>query len=183
MRAESDRRPPSNRPPVCDDAPVPRPAATLTVFLALAGCGAIAGCGGGDQVTTLSRSGFLARADDICHQTQRQFDQVQRTATSTPAQAERQVEALIEVSRQALSNLQALEPPPSVRASYDRYLASRERAIGFLEDGRDAAAARDAQAYLEAKRKVSSDLATRLQLAREVGLEDCSRPSVTFGSG
>lgn len=129
----------------------------------------------------LSRSGFLARADDICRQSQRQFDQVQRTATSTPAEAERQVEALIGVSEQALSSLRAIQPPAPLRPAYERYLAARERALGFLEDGRDAAAARDAQAYLEAKRKVSSDLATRLKLAREVGLEDCSRPSLTFG--
>lgn len=157
-----------------------RPTATLTLFLALAGCVALGGCGGGEE-TVLSRSGFLARADEICRQTQRQFERIQGTATSTPGEAERQLAALIDVSEQALAGLQALEAPPSVRAPYQRYLAARERAIGFLEDGRDAAAARDAQAYLAAKRRVSSQLATRLQLARAVGLEDCSRPSLTLG--
>ena len=157
-----------------------RPAATPRWFLVIAACAAIAGCGGGDQ-TEVSRSAFVARADDICRQTERQFEKVQRTATSTPGQAERQVGALIDVSRQALSSLQELEPPAPLRAPYERYLAARERALGFLEDGRDAAAARDAPAYLAAKRKVSSELATRLQFAREVGLEDCSRPSLTLG--
>lgn len=158
-----------------------RPAPTLPSLLAACACTAIAGCGDGGEQTALSRSGFLTRADAICRQTQRQFDQIQRTATSTPGQAERQVEALIDVSNQALSSLQSLDAPAPLRPAYERYLSARERAIGYLEDGRDAAAARDPQAYLAAKRKVSSDQATRLQLARTVGLEDCSRPSLTLG--
>jgi hypothetical protein len=151
-------------------------------FLAAA-CATLAGCGGDGQEAALARSEFLTRDDGVCRQAQRQFDRAQRTAPATPEQIERQLEALIDVSRQALNELEALGPPPSLRQGYERYLAARDRALGLLEDGRDAVAARDAVAYLAAKRKVSSDLATRLELAREVGLKACSRPSLTLVGG
>lgn len=148
-----------------------------------AACAALAGCGDGGQEAALARSEFVARADQVCRQAQRQFDRAQRNAPATPEQIERQLAALIDVSRQALTDLEALAPPPSLRRGYERYLAARDRALGLLEDGRDAVAARDAAAYLDAKRRVSSELATRLGLAREVGLRACSRPSLTLGGG
>src|SRR3954449_3235099 len=149
-------------------------AASLTVLVATAGFG----CGGGGDTTSLSQQGFVARANEICRQAQQEFDQIQRTPVSTPEAAERQVDALIGVSQQALDDLRGIEPPADLLSRYQRYLAARERALGFLEDGRDAAGDRNAEAYLRAKRRVSAEQGTRLQLARAVGLSACSRPSI-----
>jgi hypothetical protein len=158
-----------------------RPVLPIAVAAALA-CGAtLSGCGGGGEGTTVDAAGFVAAADRVCRQTQREFDQVQSTATTTPEQVERQVEGLIDVAEQALAELRKLDPPEASASAYDRYLDSREEVLGHLEDGRDAAADRDAQAYAEAKRKAAAGAATRLSLAREAGLGDCSRPSVSFG--
>src|SRR4051794_33219016 len=158
------------------------PARTLSSVSAFVLCAAAAlGCGGGGDITSVSRSGFVARANETCSQAQAEFDHIQRTPASTPQAAERQVDALIDVSEQALDDLRSIEPPAELQAGYGRYLAARQRAIGFLEDGRDAAADRNAAAYARAKRRVAAQEATRLALARDVGLSDCSKPSVTLG--
>lgn len=125
---------------------------------------------------------FIGQADRICQDSQRRLDRAQRVPTRTPKDAERQVEDLIAVSRKALSALRDLQPPAERRAGYRRYLRERARALRVLEVAREAAAARDPSAYLRAQRRVSSGAAARLRLAREVGLRDCSRPSVTFGA-
>ena len=157
-------------------------ARTLVAALAVLLCAAAAlGCGAGGDVTSLSRSDFVARANEACSQAQRDFDEIQRTPASTPGAAERQVDALVGVSERVLDDLRSIEPPAELQERYARYLAARERALGFLEDGRDAAADRNAQAYVRAKRRVSAEQGTRSALARDVGLSDCSKPSATFG--
>jgi hypothetical protein len=140
----------------------------------------ISACGGSDS---LSGEDFISQADKVCRQNQQQFDRIQRKPPRTAAQAETQAAALVGVAQDALDELRDLTPPEDARDAYDRYLASRERALGFLEDGRDAAAGNDPKAYAAAKRKAAAEQATRLQLARAVGLRVCSRPSVSLGSG
>src|SRR3954454_23683678 len=137
--------------PVCDHARrMASPARPLSCAFAIALCAAVGlGCGGGGDVTSVSRSDFVARANETCSQAQTEFDQIQRTSASTPQAAERQVDALIDISEQALEDLRSLEPPAELQAGYSRYLAARKRAIGFLEDGRDAAADRNAAAYAQ----------------------------------
>ena len=141
----------------------------------------LAACGGGDS--ELSRSDFVGKADQICKQSSVEFARIQRVAPGSAEQAEKQVGALIDVESQALDELRGLDPPQGLRPVYDRYLKARERALGYLEQGRDAAADNDPQAYAAAKRKTSSEQAERLQLARRAGLRLCSLPTLTLGSG
>jgi hypothetical protein len=150
----------------------------LAVLAGAAAIGALVCCGGGGSA---SSQDFTAEANRICHDAQQQFDQIQRRPPKTADQAEKQADALADVSRQALDNLRTLESPDEVKATYERYLNAREKAIGYLEAGRDAAARNDPNAYAQAKRKAAADQATRLQLARQAGLRSCSRPSVTLG--
>jgi hypothetical protein len=134
------------------------------------------GCGaGGGETTSLSGSDFVDRANEICRQARAEFDQIQRTAASTPEAAQDQVDALIGISEQALEDLRQIEPPAEQLSNYQEYLAARERALGFLEDGREAAGDRDARAYLRAKRRASAEQAARLELARQLGLDACGR--------
>jgi hypothetical protein len=144
----------------------------------------LAACGGGGEATERPATGdFLAEADRICQDSQRRLDRVQRNPTSTPQEAERQVAGLIAISVQALSDLRDLEAPAALDARYGRYLEARARALELLRTARAAAVAQDLRAYLGAQRRVSGEVAIRLRLARDVGLRDCSRPSVSFGSG
>ena len=146
--------------------------AGLAAIIALASCG-------GDGSATLEE--FTAQANQVCRDTQQQFEQIQRRPPKTAQQAEKQAGALVDVSQQAVDNLRTLEAPDELETVYGRYLRAREKTLGYIEDGRDAAARNDPQAYAEAKRKAAAGQATRLQLARRLGLRSCSRPSVTLG--
>ena len=151
-------------------------AAAATVVAAAA---LVSACGGS---STVSGEEFVSQADRVCRQNQQQFDRIQRKPPRTASQAKAQAEALVGVAQDALDELRDLTPPDDAQKAYDRYLAARERALGFLEDGRDAAAANDPKAYAAAKSKAAAQQASRLQLARAVGLTVCSRPSVSLGA-
>ena len=160
-------------------ATIPRRAPTRTLCAAalVAVSIAMSACDSDDG----SAEDFAKSADRICRENQREFAEIQRTPPKTADQAEKQAEALIDVSQQALEELSELSPPEESAAAFDRYLEAREKAVGYLEDGRDAAAANDPKAYAAAKRKTAAQQASRLTLARRLGLQDCSRPSVSLG--
>lgn len=152
------------------------PARSATAAIALSAAGLIA-CGSDEPAA--SKQAFARDADRICRESQREFDEIQRKPARSAAAAEDQAEALIEISSEALDQLRGLEPPPELEPTFERYLEARERALGYLEDGRDAAANNDPEAYLEAKQKAASEQGDRLQLAQSLGMRDCSRPSIS----
>jgi hypothetical protein len=147
-------------------------------LLGMAAASGIAGCGDDEQLT---KPDFLTEADRVCRQSQAKFNRIQRKPARSAAQAEEQTGALIDVLQEALDDLEQLEPPDRLSPAFDRYLAARERAIGYLEQGRRAAESNDPEAYAAAKEKVTAEQAERLELARRVGLRECSRPPVTLG--
>lgn len=144
----------------------------LAVTAAIA---ALAGCGGGSSV---SPEEFQSQANKVCRDIERQLDRIQETAPVTADQAEEQAQAAVDVSGQALDNLRQIDPPEDLRSNYDRYLEEREQAIGFIEDAREAAADNDSDAYVRAKRRLAAGQPTRRQLALELDLSACSRPSL-----
>lgn len=150
---------------------------TRRVALSVAGAialAAVAGCGG-DSGATLKE--FRADANRVCRDVERQLDRIQRTQPVTAAQAEEQAEAVLDVSEQALSNLRKIEPPDDLEAAWNRYLDDREQAIGFIEEAREAAADSDTEAYAGAKRRLARGQPARRELALQMELGRCSRPS------
>lgn len=146
------------------------------VGLAVAAAFAVfASCGGGSST---SPEEFQADANRVCRDAERELDRIQAMPPQTADQAEKQAEALIDVSEQALDNLRKIDPPEELASTYDRYLAEREKAIGLIEDARDAAADNDSDSYVQAKRRLAAEQPTRRQLALELGLGSCSRPSL-----
>jgi hypothetical protein len=139
---------------------------------------ALAACGGGSSSPTAN---FLARADSVCRQAQQQFDRIQATPPVTAGQAGKQTSALIDVSKGAFTDLRDLTPPSSLKGAYDRYLAARQQALQYLQNGLDAINKRNGTAYAKAKRQTAAQQATRLQLAHRVGLKQCSRPAAPAG--
>ena len=142
---------------------------------------ALASCGGTSNSASVSPKEFQSEANQVCRDSQQQFDRIQRIQPHTADQTEKQAAALADVSRQALDNLHQIEPPTDLKADYSRYLAAREKDLGFIEDGRDAAASKDINAYVRATQHAAAQAPVRRQLALQLGLRFCSRPSVNLG--
>ena len=138
---------------------------------------ALASCGGGGSSTT-SQKQFRTEANQVCKDVEQQLNRIQRALPRTADQAEKQASALVDVSQQALDNLHQIDPPAGLKAAYQRYLAAREKAVGFITAARDAAANNDATAYAKAKTRLAASQPYRRQLALALGLGMCSRPSV-----
>jgi hypothetical protein len=132
-------------------------------------------CGGGDDA---SPDEFRSQANKVCRDIEQQVDKIQQTLPATADQAEKQADAIVDVSDQALSNLRKIDAPEDLQPAYDRYLEQREKAIEFVEEAREAAADKDSAAYARAKRQLAAGQPTRRQIALRLGLGSCSRPSV-----
>lgn len=140
---------------------------------------ALVSCGGGGSSTPPDQ--FQSEANQVCKDAQQQFDKIVKTTPRTADQAEKQAAALVDVSQQALDNLHQIDPPDQVKGAYNRYLDARERAIGYIDDAKNAAADNDGTAYAKAKRQTATTQPQRRQLALAAGLKSCSLPSVSLG--
>jgi hypothetical protein len=136
-------------------------------------------CGGGGASTPPAQ--FQSEANQVCKDAQQQFDRILKTTPRTADQAEKQAAALVDVSQQALDNLRQIDPPDQVKDAYDKYLDSREQAIGYIDDAKDAAGDQDGDKYVKAKRQTATTQPRRRQLALAAGLKSCSLPSVSLG--
>ena len=146
---------------------------------ALAAATVLASCGGGGG--SVSAADFQTEANQVCRDAQQQFDRIVRTTPGTADQAEKQAVALSDVSSQALDDLHRIKPPDQVKTAYARYLDSRQKAIGYIDDARAAAADNNGNAYARAKRQVAATQPARRQLPLAAGLHACSVPSVPLG--
>ncbi|MGH2980435.1 MAG: hypothetical protein ACRDKV_00130 [Solirubrobacterales bacterium] len=151
-----------------------RTARLAAVIAGAAAVAAIAGCGGDSPV---SEQEFRSEVSRVCRDIEQQLDQIQETTPITAGQAETQAEAAVELSEQALGNLRQIDPPEELEPAFDRYLSQRERAIGFIEEAREAAADKDSDAYARAKRQLAAGQPLRRELALRLELRRCSRPS------
>lgn len=126
----------------------------------------------------LSEAEFLARGDEICTVAHDNFEAEQDHPPRTAAEAASLTNLLIEVAEEELKEIRALEEPDTLAAPLRRYLSSRERGIAVMKDGLAAAEDEDAFAYADAQARVAGDQLDRLQLARDVGFHECSRPLI-----
>jgi TolA-binding protein len=154
------------------------PHLTRRLLAGLAGAAAVAALVSCGDSSSTSPEEFQSQANRVCRDVEQQLDRVQGTVPKTADQAEEQAAALVDVSQQALDNLRQIHPPDDRKASYERYLRARETGIGFIEQARDAAAHNDAAAYARAKSRLAAGQPVRRQLALQIGLRRCSRPSV-----
>ena len=147
----------------------------LTALLLLTASLLVPACGGGSSA---SPEEFRGQATEVCRDIERQLDKIQETLPVTAEQAEKQAEAVIGVSEQALDNLRKVDAPEELQGTYERYLDEREKAIEFVEQAREAANAKDSGAYERAKRRLAAGQPVRRQQALKLGLDSCSRPSL-----
>src|SRR5688572_1854252 len=141
----------------------------LLIGLLLAACGEDA-----EQVTA---SELVSRGDEICAEGRDRFAEIQERAPANATDAEQLTDDLVQAATDELNELRELRPPDELREAYDRYLEARGSALDRLEEGRDAAAERDADAYAEAQAEVTADAEARIKLAQAVGFKVCSKPA------
>ena len=141
--------------------------------IVLGGAVLAAGCGGDTE--QVSAEDLIRRGDGICAEGRKSFDQVQAQAPANAAAAADQTDELVEIATDELNELREIRPPDELRERYDSYLAARGRALELLEQGRDAADDKDAEAYGKAQAKAAAEQPERLKLARAVGFKTCSK--------
>jgi hypothetical protein len=157
------------------------------VLAAFAAALPMAGCGGGGESSTsttasgepLTKQELIAKGDAICKQARTQFEQLQQNPPTTPQGAATLTQKLIDISETELSQLRDLNPPASLKSSLDDYVGALDKNIRVLKQGLKAAQQNDATGYAKAQAETVSEQVKRLQLARAVGFEECSRPAGT----
>ena len=144
------------------------------VSVAIAAMGA--GCGSGKE--EVSAAELVQRADGICREEQAKFDRIQAQAPANASIAARQTEELVDVTEAASSDLGDLEPPESLRETYDRYLEARGRVLEEMKRGEEAAEKRDSAGYAAAQTAVAKGAQERRRLADALGLRICGAGAV-----
>jgi hypothetical protein len=156
-------------------------AATLLVALAL-----LSGCGGGGEEATsgpLTKAELIAEGDRICKQAREDFVNAAPPPPSSAEEAAALQRALIDESEEEVSRIRALDAPAELEPALERYLKAREQGIELLKRGLAAAEDGDARAYTAAQRQVASGQLNRLDLAQQVGFDECSRPGGSPSGG
>lgn len=126
-----------------------------------------------------SAAEFLSQGDEICAQAHDEFLDIQDSIPRTAADAEAQVEALIEVAEEERDGLRDLNPPETLAEDVAEYIKGRESGIAILEDGLEAARSDDPDGYEEAQARLASQQARRQSEAQKLGFNKCSEPLVS----
>ena len=138
------------------------------------------GGGGADakqEAPPLSRADLIAKADSICADSQSSFEEVRAEfpeAKSEEAPDVAYSEALVAISSPAVKRFEGLDPPPSVRRSYERYVEAQRRVHKYDVQALRAARAEHSSEYLAARERRDNGQRERYEFAREVGLKTCS---------
>ena len=123
----------------------------------------------------LSKSELIAAADAICETSQstykgvfsRELEEVPNVEYAT---------TLSGISRRGVERFHKLEPraPRAVEPAFAKYVQAQERVMRYDREALEAAEAEDASAYLAARERRDAEAGERYDLAREIGLEQCS---------
>jgi serine/threonine protein kinase len=127
------------------------------------------------QPQTLTARQLIAQGDAICEGSQESFkaDHAEFPLGEDepdPTYSKR----LVGISKHAVAELRALDPPASLRGAYLAYLKAQEEVAGWDRDALAAAEAGDATAYAEARATRDDTAAERTTLAEAVGFHVCS---------
>jgi hypothetical protein len=159
--------------------------AAVAIALSSSGGGDAAGAGGESQSQgkptgaakpALSKGALIAKADGVCLASQRSFLTVSNEfpdGETTPIVDYSRL--LVGISGRAVRGFDALVPSRSVRRAFERYASAQRRVHAYDLEALRAAQRNDASAYLDARSKRDREKPERYQLARAVGLRECSK--------
>jgi hypothetical protein len=123
----------------------------------------------------LSKSELIADADAICETSQNTYANV-RSVEFEAVPNVGYATTLSGISRRGVERFRQLGPkaPPSVEPAFAKYVRAQERVMRYDRQALEAAEAEDANAYVAARGRRDAEAGERYELAREVGLEQCS---------
>jgi serine/threonine protein kinase len=122
---------------------------------------------------TLTKSQLVARADAICESSQSTYKSVRSQALEESPDVS-YAATLAGISQRGTDRFRRLSAPPSVEPAFRKYVQAQERVMRYDRQALDAAEAEDATAYLAARARRDAEAGERYDLAREIGLEQCS---------
>jgi hypothetical protein len=125
------------------------------------------------EPTTLTKSELIVRADEICAKSKSTYTSVRSAALEETPDVP-YAATLAGISQRGVNGFRRLHPPPSVEPAFGKYLAAQERVMRYDRQALEAAEANDTAAYLEARQRRDAEAEERYDLAREIGLEQCS---------
>ena len=141
------------------------------VGIAAAGMLLLAACGGDDGRERLSKSEWIEQADAICAEADEGVDAL--TEPSTLDEIPEFTESASEISREALADLRALQPPEEDQATVDGMLDLVEQQIELGEQIGEAASDGDQEEVQRLAAEADPLEAEANERARQYGLEDC----------
>jgi hypothetical protein len=130
-----------------------------------------------ESAPPLSRTELIAKADTICTDSQSSFEEVRAEFPEAKNEEGPDVaysEALVAISSPAVRRFEGLDPPSSVRRSYEQYVAAQRRVHKYDVQALHAARAEHSSEYLAARERRDNGQLERYELAREIGLKTCS---------
>jgi hypothetical protein len=123
----------------------------------------------------LSKSALIAKADAICADSKAAYKATLDefpNGESEPDPAYSKI--LMEISTRAVRRFNSLDPPATVGKPFSAYVKAQERVKTYDRQALRAAEAGETAAYLAARESRDNEAGERYDLARAVGLQECS---------
>src|SRR5689334_21687239 len=123
----------------------------------------------------LAKSELIRKADMICEDSQATYTSVfSQELEEVPNVAN--ASTLVGISSSGVERVRKLESraPNSVEPAFAQYVEAQERVMRYDRQALEAARREDAAGYVAARRRRDDEMAKRYDLAREIGLEQCS---------
>jgi serine/threonine protein kinase len=122
---------------------------------------------------TLTKSELISRADAVCEVSKSTYTSVRSQALEESPDVP-YAATLAGISQRGVNGFRHLSAPPSVEPAFRKYVQAQERVMRYDRQALQAAEAGNATAYVEARERRDGEAAERYDLAREIGLEQCS---------
>jgi hypothetical protein len=122
---------------------------------------------------TLTKSQLIGRADAICEVSKSTYTNVFSQALEESPDIS-YAATLAGISQRGVNEFRHLNAPPSVEPAFRKYVQAQERVMRYDRQALKAAENGDVAGYVAARERRDAEAGERYDLAREVGLKQCS---------
>lgn len=123
----------------------------------------------------LSRSALIAKADAVCADSKATYKATLDEFPNGESEPDPTYSRILtKISTRAVRKFNSLNPPAAVRKPFDEYVEAQERVKAYDRQALQAAEAGEPAAYLAAREGRDNEAEERYDLARAIGLLECS---------